>query len=542
MIKKNYKPRIILIFTIFLLGNLIVLIRLFFMQICHDDFYKNLAQSQYQIKVKINPIRGQIFDRNNVPIACNDSAISAYLLPRQLHDVAYTSSVLQHYFPGVVNRFKGSSSRHFMWVERMLTAQKRNIIDSLSTKDIRLISEPHRFYPYPELANVLGATDVDNIGIAGVELLFDKKLRGESTEILLEKDARFKHFYFEKNIDKRGHSGESITLSIDRTLQFLVNEELKKAVKKFDVQEGSILVLNPDNGEVLSMVNYPTVESQERDKIPLEELTKNRIVTECYELGSVLKIFAALAALDEGVVQIDELIDCEGKITYINKFKVENWKHTEIVPFYEVIKKSSNVGIAKVALRLGPKLYDHFRAVGFGQKTGIQFPGERAGFVNPPNKWSRSSPIVMSFGYETMLSIMHLGVAVSVIANGGYAIKPTLLRADSPDLRIKQIYKKSSIDLIQDVLAGVGDRYPVPGYKVMGKTGTARMAEHGGYSAKRHVYTFSGIIEKDGFRRVIVTFLKEPTSANLWAADCAAPLFQRVAEVIAMHEASSKQV
>ncbi len=538
MIKKNYKPRIVLIFIIFLLGNLIILARLFFMQVCNDEFYKNLAQSQYQIKVNVNPVRGQILDRTGVPIACNDDTLSAYLLPKQLNDPIHVSSVLRCHFPEAFNRLKSKSSKHFMWVERMLSAQKRDLVIQEAQEDIRLLPEPHRFYPYPELASVLGATDIDNIGISGIELMFDHSLRGESTNILLEKDARFKHFYFDKNIGKSGHTGNPVMLSVDRTLQFLVNEELKKTAKLFEVQEGSILVMNPDNGEVLVMANYPTMATQEREKMPSIEVTKNRIVTECYELGSVLKIFAALAALDEGVVQFDELIDCEGKITYINKFKVENWKFTQIEPFYEVVKKSSNVGIAKVALRLGPKLYDHFCLMGFGKKTGIEFPGERAGFVNAPKKWSRSSPIVMSFGYETMLSILHLGVAVSIIANGGYAIKPTLLKTDQPNLKMKRLYKKSSIDQIQEILANVGTRYGVSGYKVMGKTGTARIAESGGYSTKRHVYTFSGIIEKDGFRRVIVTFLKEPVKENLWAADCAGPLFQRVAEVIGMHELS----
>lgn len=538
MFHKNYKPRIFLIFILFLGGSFVVIARLFFMQVRHDEFYKNLAQAQYQIKVKINPVRGEILDRYGVPIACNHDVLSAYLLPQELTDAVYTSSVLQYHFPDAFNRQEKSSTRHFIWVERMLSPEKRRLLDQLADQDIRVLTEPHRFYPYPELASIVGITDIDNVGISGIELMFDQQLRGQATEVHLEKDARFKHCYFDKNIDQQGHAGNAITLSVDHTLQFLVSEELKRTVQSFGVQEGAVLIMDPDNGELLSMVNYPTVNAQEHDKNLASSMIKNRLVTECYELGSVLKIFAALAALDEEVVQFDEPIDCEGKITYINKFKVENWKFTQIEPFYEVVKKSSNVGIAKVALRLGAKLYDHLKLIGFGERTGIEFPGERAGFINPPKNWSRSSPIVMSFGYETMLSIVQLAGAMSVIANGGYTVKPTLLKQAKQDMRIKRIYKDRSIEQIKNILSNVGARYPVPGYTVMGKTGTARIAQAGGYSTTRHLYTFAGIIEKDAFRRVIVTFLKEPTRANLWAADCAAPLFRRVAELVGMHEAS----
>ncbi len=536
MIKKNYKPRIFLIFLFFLVGYLIVLVRLFFMQVCCDDFYKNLAQSQYQIKVKINPIRGQILDRDAVPIACNHDILSAYLLPSQLVDYAHTSSLLSWHFPEASQRLRNNVKRHFMWVERLLVPQRQEFIEQLLSKDIRLIAEPYRFYPYPELIHVIGVTDVDNIGISGIELMFDEQLRGKCTEVVLEKDARFKHFYFDKNVGSKGSEGKSITLSLDRTLQFLVSEELKKSVALFEAQEGSVLVMNPDNGEVLVMANYPMIERQGRNKSPSMDVMKNRIVTECYELGSVLKVFAALAALEEEVVQFDELIDCEGKVAFINKFRVENWKSTGVEPFCEVVKKSSNIGIAKIVLRLENKLYDHFCRLGFGEKTGIQFPGERSGFVNDPKHWSRSSPIVMSFGYETMLSIMQLGVAMSIVANGGHSVKPTLLKIDQENLKGKLLYKHDSIRQIKEILASIGDRYAVNGYTVMGKTGTARIAEHGGYSLKRHLYTFAGIIEKDGFRRVIITFLKEPARANLWASDTAGPLFQRVAEVIAMRE------
>lgn len=540
MIKKDYKPRMFFIMLFFLLCHSMVLVRLLVMQIYNGDFYKELAQAQYQIKVHINPARGQIFDRTGFPIASNHDVISAYLLPNQLHDFMATSTLLQMHFNDAYKRLQSSTKKHhFMWVERMLSPQKYVLLHTVPDKDIRFVCEPHRFYPYPQLINLLGITDVDNGGIAGIELMFDKTLKGQSTDVLLEKDARFKlnnNCYFDQNVHQKGHIGAPVTLSIDAMLQFLVYEELKKTAESFEAQEGSVLIMNPDNGEVLVMANYPALDTYEPGKIPSLELVKNRIVTECYELGSVMKIFASMAALEEGVVKFDELINCEGKVTYINKFKVENWKSIGIEPFCEVVAKSSNIGIAKVVLRLEKKLFDYLLNLGFGKKTGIEFPGERQGFVNNPVRWSRSSPIVMSFGYEVMSSIMQLGMATSIVANGGYVIKPTLLKGNAASVKYKKLYKDTTIQEIKEILAKIGSRYPVGDYRVMGKTGTARIAELGGYSLKRHLYTFAGIIEKGVYRRVIITFLKEPSKVHLWSSESAGPLFKRVAELTVLHE------
>jgi stage V sporulation protein D (sporulation-specific penicillin-binding protein) len=291
--------------------------------------------------------------------------------------------------------------------------------------------------------------------------------------------------------------------------------------------------------------NYPSFDANE--KIPnMLEITNNNIVTECYEMGSVMKIFTAIAALEEGVVDYDEIIDCEGKIAYIDGFRLENptilllkilEKNNNKLPFFDVVRYSSNVGIAKIAKRLGKNLYKHLKKIGFGEKTNIQFPGERKGFVNHPDNWSKFSVMAMSFGYETTATLLQLGRAVSIVANDGYSVQPTLIKNSSlENTKGIRLYEEREITSLNNILSAIGEKYPVSGYGVNGKTGTARLVVNGEYSKKKHTHTFAGFIEKGSYKRVVITFICEPNQSNIWASQIAAPLFQKVAEKLAIYD------
>lgn len=531
MVYKDYKARVILVFLAFFALYLILAVRLFLLQVYQKDFFNVLAWQQHHVSMTINPPRGLIFDRSgSVALALNQEVQSAFILPHQFKQTEKTKKFLQRHYPDVFARMTANPERHFLWLERHVTPQRCIWLKKHGTDDISFINEPKRFYPFQSCAQVLGFTDIDNKGIAGLELEFDKKLQGIPTHLSIARDARSGNYYFERSIDQAGSQGEALTLSLDSNLQFFAFEELKKTVDHFQAKLGSVLIMNPDTGEILAMATYPTFDPHQK-ALSSFEVTKNNVVCECYELGSVIKPFSALAALEEGVVTLDEEIDCEGKVTTIDRFKVENWKSVGILPFRDVVRVSSNIGTAKIAKRVGTKLYDHFCRVGFGKKTGIEFPGERDGFVNPPKNWSRSSIIVLSFGYETMISLLQLGKAFCVIANGGHLVQPTLLKAETTRVcKGPLVYKHETIEQIKEILESIGQRYAVSGYRVLGKTGSARCAEPGGYSLKRGLYTFAGIVEKGDYRRVIITFVREPEKKVRWASEVTAPLFQRVAE------------
>jgi len=546
MLAKDYKIRVFIVLSVFFVFFSIILVRLFLIQINQKDFFRTLAQHQHEISITINPPRANIVDRMGKVIAFNRDIPSAFILPHQLKHGQKTEKFLKRHFPEVYERMQVYPEKYFLWIERKLSPQRYAQLKAFGMEDIQFINEPQRFYPYRSLAHLLGFTNIDNEGISGVELEFTKKMSGHAATLRLEKDARSGLSYFEKGVEVEGVDGEAVKLTIDSTLQALVYEELQRTIHDFNAKGGSALVLNPDNGEIIAMANYPGFDPNQT-KIQALDITKNMIVTECFELGSVLKIFCALAGFEEGVVRYDEMIDCEGHITYIDGFKVENFtyallnalkENNNILPFYDVIRLSSNVGVAKIAKRLGPKLYRHLRRVGFGFKTGIQFPGERAGFVNHPDNWSRSSIIVLSFGYEIMASLLQLGRAFSIIANGGHSVQPKIIMdATAKPIDIgRKLYKDTTIAQMKDLLELIGKKYAINGYRTMGKTGTARCLKNGHYSKTDHNYTFAGIVERDNYRRVIVTFIKEPEKANLWASEVAAPLFQSIAEKMVIHD------
>lgn len=538
MVRKDYKPRVLVVLSVFFFLYLIVLVRLYLIQIYRKDFFKILAEQQYGVELTINPHRAKIYDTYGAPLIINTDAISAFILPKQFSDKKKTEKFLKVHFEKAYKKIQKNKNRKFVWLERKIPTQRLEALKRICTDDIYFINEPQRFYPYRCFAPILGFADIDNVGLAGIELQFNKRLAGTSTIFDIKKDARSSHFYFDKQVKQQGQKGLPINLTIDSKLQFLAYEELKKTVSDFGAECGSALVINPVNGQVLAMVNYPDFDPNQRE-IKNLDLTKNKIVTECFELGSVVKALTALAALEEKVVTPDEMIDCEGKVAYIGRFKVENWRSIGIVPFSDVVKFSSNVGIAKVASRLEDKIYYHMRRLGLGQKTGIEFPGERDGFVNSPSNWSKSSCLVMSFGYEISATLLQLAKAFCIIANGGYDIQPRLIKSTENERGLgKKLYSDETIRQMKDILESIGklSSKGIESFRVMGKTGTARLVKDGRYSTKDHIYTFAGVVEKDDYKRVIVTFVNNPNKGGLWASQVSAPLFNRIAERMVVND------
>jgi cell division protein FtsI/penicillin-binding protein 2 len=533
---KDYKARVIIVFIVFLILFSIIAVRLFLLQITQKKFFETLAQSQHQVAVTINPARGLIYDRNGKLVAFNRESLSAFLLPREFNEPDKINAFLMQNYNDVYKKINSGSQKYFLWLDRKLSQSKISELKNIKLEDIHFINEPVRFYPYPSMCHILGFTNIDSQGISGIELEFDKQLKGKPKILKIQKDARAKRFYFEKEVENKGERPKDLHLTIDHMLQFYASDELKKQTSQFHAKSGAVLIMNPDTGEILAMANHPEFDPNQKIIGDLDA-TKNRIVTECFELGSVIKAFLALAALEEGVVTPEEEIDCQGKVAFIDGVRVENWKSVNVVPFYDVIKNSSNIGVAKVAKRLGPKYYEHLKRVGFGQRTGISFPGEGIGKVIPPEKWSRPSLIVLSFGYEMTATLLQLAQAFGIIANGGYKIPPVLLKEDiGKTAKGPKLYKDKTIEQMKFILGRIGENYPIGDCRVLGKTGTARIVENGHYSNKSHNYTFAGIVEKGNYKRVVIAFLREPDKSALWASGVAAPLFKKVAERMVMYE------
>lgn len=537
----SYKVKSFFVFFVFALLYFVILLKLYFVQVVNSDFFKNLAERQYKISIVKQPSRGSILDRNGKFIAINKDSYAAFIMPHKLEQKDELLKFLKKHFYQAYERLNKIDHKYFMYIKRNLSNSEKELLEKSGLTDINFIQEPSRFYPYKSLGVITGITDIDNKGLFGLELQFNKLLSGTEAHYIVEKDARSKNFYFKKETNQEGSDGQNIKLTIDADLQFLVHEELKETVKKFKAQDGAVVIMNPENGHVLCMASYPDFEPNKITDIDLER-TKNKCITESYELGSVMKVFVALAALQEGVVTADEEIDCENKKeTYVNGMKFSTVHVDDKIPFYRVMEVSNNIGMVKVATRLGPKLYDHYKNFGFGKKTGI-FAAEQSGFITPPSQWSKRSIISLAFGYEITANLVQLAKAFSIIANGGYDVMPKLIYDDKEIFKSeKQLYSNGVISEIKNILRGTVEKGTakkaiIKGYDIMGKTGTANMVVDGTYSYDHNVYTFSGFIEKDNYKRVIVTFIKDSKLKNIYASTVAAPLFNRVAEKMLIHE------
>jgi cell division protein FtsI/penicillin-binding protein 2 len=539
-----HKIRASFVFLFFCSLYAIILINLYSIQIRQRNFFKNLGKQQYNISIKCTPERALIYDRNSQPLAMNKMAFSAFILPKKIESIEAVEQFLKKYFPQALERWYQHQHDHFMFVKRRLTDAQIQLIKESNIADIKLLKEPSRFYPVESAGHIVGITDVDNIGLFGTELLFNRQLAGKPTMVSLEKDARFGHFYFSKNMKEAGSEGSPITLTIDADLQFLAYENLQESINHFNAQEGAVLIMNPTNGDILAMAQWPSFDANNTESLNIAD-TKNRCVTDVYELGSVMKVFVALAALEEGVVTPNELIDCKNsKTALVNGFQVNTWKAHGLIPFYEVIQSSNNIGIAQVAQRLGPKLYDHYKQLGFGSKTALSWPGQQTGFVNPPQNWSKRSLISLSFGYEVTAHLLQLAQAFCMIANNGYTIAPRLVLnplMPTPTENIGPLYSSASITTISEILErtvthGTAYHAALKGFTVRGKTGTANLVIDGSYAPDHNTFAFAGIIEKDDYKRVIVTFIKDIEQKNLYASTVAVPLFEKVAENVLIHD------
>lgn len=530
--------RIAMVSAIFILLFCIALGHLFLTQIIRHEFYTKLATRQYHITITQQPDRGVFIDRKNAPLTFNQESYSLFITPSQMLNPKEAELFLQINFPNYLERFSTDKSISFTFIKRHLSQDEYEKVQNAQIPDLHLLKEHKRIYLAPSLVQTIGITDVDNKGLTGLELLYEQELSGIPTTYLLQKDARKNAFYFKKTILKQGTQGRDIKLTLDHNIQAVVFNKLKEHTSHWKAKEGMIIIMNPQNGDILANAIIPSCNPNDSATIQQEHL-KNRTITESYELGSVMKTFSALAALEENVVSPEEIIDCRNtRETTIQGIRVTTWKYGGKLPFAQVIRESNNIGTALVALRLGKKLYDSLTRYGFGKKTALQLPGEATGIITPPHQWSKATPLSLSYGYEITASALQLATAFCMIANNGITVTPHL-RADVP-IKKEKIVETEIVKKLRDIITinKETSRYHkarFDGYTVQGKTGSAHLLTNGTYDKQRNIYTFGGILEQDSYQRVIVIIIKEPykeAGKNLYAATVAAPLFKAVAEAL----------
>lgn len=534
------RARLTLLFFCFCSAYGAIIINLFFIQVKNGAFYKEKAFQQYTYVLEQYPERALITDRYNNPLALNRPSYTAFTIPYLIHTNRRTLAFLQAHFPSAYETIIHNPYKQFIFIKRHLSSEQLDLIQTNSVEGIHLLQEEGRYYPQSSMSTIVGITDVDNKGIAGIEYTHNARLIGSPAICTLEKDARSGTYYFHKNETNNAMQGTPIQLTIDSKLQFLVHQELLDTMHTLTAQEAAAVIMDPSNGHILSMVSIPDFDPNQRGPLIIDHM-KNRVITETYELGSVMKVFSALASLEEKIVTADQLIDCKNKKTWhLDGRKINTVKAHGIIPFSDVIAFSNNIGIAQVVKYLDRRLYDHYIRIGFGKKTGIALPGEQKGFINDPAHWSKQSLISLSYGYEIRVTLLQLACAFAMIARNGSWIEPIIIMSDTAH-STEPLYSLSSIETIKNILEatalhGTAKKSQIPGYRIMSKTGTANMLIDGTYDKERNIYTCAGIIEKDTYTRVLVVFVKEIQAPLQYAATVSAPLFERIAEKMIIHE------
>jgi cell division protein FtsI (penicillin-binding protein 3) len=527
----------------------VVVGRLIHVQIVQFEELSRQARRQQERTLDVSPQRAVIYDRNLNPLAISVEVDSVFAVPGEISDPGAAARLLAPVLDMGVSevraRLRGSGGRYFSWVKRKVTGREAARIRELNIRGIYFQKENKRFYPKRELAaHVLGYVGVDDQGLAGIEQSHDETIRGEPGQLLIERDARQRWF---RRTGRPPEPGQSVVLTLDETIQYIAERELGAAMRESRALAGTVLVLDPYTGEVLAMANSPTFNPNRYSEVSRRDVLRNRAIADAYEPGSTFKIVTAAAALEEGLTDPAELIDCQMGSIVIAGHTIRDHKPFGVLSVSQILQYSSDVGAIKLAMRVGNhRFYRYWRTFGFGSLTGIELPGEAVGLTKPPERWSKISIGAMAMGQEIGVTPLQLAVATSVVANGGWWVPPHILREQVPVAppgevvvpNARRVLSPETVEQLQRILTevvtlGTGKLGLPEGYTAAGKTGTAQKIDPatGRYSPTDHVASFVGYVPAESPMFTILVALDSPRG-RYHGGDAAAPVFQRIAEQV----------
>ncbi len=548
---KNYtqmQKRLLLLEMVILVSALCVECRLVYLQIFkHGDFGRMANHQQFSPK-EISASRGMIKDREGSLLAMNIGLFNVCAHPNLITDKARTAAVLSQAlgesYGSILNKLTGA--RSFVWLARQVPYERSKAVESLKLDGIEATREQRRFYPDHDMAaHVLGFTGLDNQGLNGLENYYNNLLTGKKGLELAGRDAKGRTVLSDNKEMKAEKDGLNIVTTIDKTIQHVAQVELEKAFEKYRCKAASIVVMNPSNGEILAMANFPTFDPNHFAAYPAQTW-KNRVVNDQFEPGSTFKLITAVGALEEGVVTEEDKFFCENGAykTDYGRVVTDHEKHGWLT-FREVFGYSSNIGMVKLGAKLGKdNLYRYSKKFGFGELTGIDLPGETPGKLRTVDKWSGLSMTSIPYGYEVSSSPLQVVEAYAAIANGGVMMKPymvkrlensegNLVKAFGPK-KIRRVCSAKTARRMTELMKwvvekGTGVAVGIPTYPIAGKTGTAYKFMNGHYSRYNYVSSFVGFVPAENPRFVIYISLDDPRGLY-WGGYTAGPVFKEVAK------------
>src|ERR1044071_1863795 len=526
-------------------------IRLIYLQTSQHVWLSSRAQKQQQETIKTDPIRGQVLDRHNVELARSIDTESFWAVPREIKNVeeaaARLAPIVETDASTLAARLKEaqSANKKFAWIARKLDAQRAEQVRALNLEGVYIRKEPKRYYPNgPLAAHVLGFVGVDESGLAGIELSYDKRIHGEPGEFTIDTDAHGRPY---SSLEAQAKPGETVVLTIDRLVQYKTEQALVAAVEKSHAKSGTAIVLDPHTGEILALASAPTFDPND-PRATNEQARINQALQNIYEPGSTFKIVAYSAAIERGLAKPEERIDCQmGAITVAGRVVHDHHAFGSLT-LTEALAKSSNVAAIKLGLRVGnDSMFDFMTRFGFGCKTGVELQGETDGLLRKVNKWQPSSMGSLAIGQEIGVTPLQMAAAFGTLANDGLRLSPHLVReirdADgtvvysaAPEQRrvVSAQTAQTLRGMLEEVtLNGTAKLAQLDGYTAAGKTGTAQKIDPKtrAYSKTKFIGSFVGFAPVENPAVVIIVVIDEPVG-GYHGGEVAAPVFREIAEQI----------
>jgi len=546
---KNYlkfRSRVVVIVSMMVLAWIGLSMRLFQIQILDGSKYRELGSRQAQAQIPIPAVRGNIYDRNNKSLTRNIIKYSFATYPNKIGNPKMLANIMSNHFgrsPDYYNQ-KLTRDKTFTYLERNMNRDDcQEFLDELPAGLI-VERDSHRFYPNGNIgAQLIGYTDPDNRGLTGLEQKFDHYLTGTAGWVVRQLSGKGMALPNNRFPTKTPLDGSNIQLTIDLDYQVVLHEELRRRIDETSAISAMGILMNPQTGAILAMATIPDFDANYPSKFPMET-HKNRVLTDQFEPGSTFKFVAAVAALKYGLVNLDEEFFCEnGQYAFAGEV-VNDHEDYGLLTFPQIIENSSNVGMIKIAERIGSnRLYRTCRDFGFGMPTHINFAGESSGTLRRLENWSGFSIASVTIGQEVAVTTIQLAMAYSAIANGGFLMKPRLVSQivnnngksvyrEEPEVLRKisepGVMKDLTAMLIRVVDTGTGTSARIPGWSIAGKTGTAEKFIDGEYSTSKYISNFAGFFPAENPQIVGVIVLNEPRYGMHWGGIGAAPIFRRV--------------
>jgi len=531
----------------------LLLLRIGYLQIIEHDFFKAKSTIQLKRLIKLYPHRGFIFDRNMGPLALTKSSYSVFIVPEKMDTkiIQELCSVLNLDIQEWTEKIQNSKS-NFLWLKRQLSTEEYKQLKSKNLNHVGFIKTEKRVYPKADFAShILGFVGIDNQGLGGLEHKFDFFLCGTPGKIILEKDPNGYPLLSGEKLSFPPYDGNHLVTTLDPFIQHISQKYLRESISENNAEKGQVIVMDPNNGDILAMVAYPGFNPNEDETTDINR--KNPCVSDVYEPGSVFKVITFAGALESGVITPQTVMQVPEELvlknTTISEAHHRPKGESDMKTASEILEQSLNVGTSLIAMRLGEeKLFDIIKAFKIGDLTGIELPAESKGLVRSLKSWSGVDIAMISFGQGIAVTPIQMISAIAAVANDGIYVKPRILRymtnANFETLKAIPISKtpvgiskKTSLQL-KEMLKGVvekGTGIPaqIPGYSIAGKTGTAQKPKVNGlgYDAGKYVASFVGFFPVEKPKYIILVIIDSPKK-SIYGSMVAAPVFKKIAQDI----------